>query len=363
MMNKVIAPMPTKAMRLTSVRGRTGDADGLGTPGTGRLLIAVVLILLVALAGCESDEDCLNCGPDNCFDCVDLPPPVVPTGVHSISGNNEVIVQWYDIAYAPYDDSYNANVETYYIYSRFYENGDEYNYPDREFDYIGRVDWDENYDGSSGQHWFYDTEAVNGEQYEYAVAAVNAAGLESALSFEFVADAPLPMSPLNNNGWFIPVQVYNPVVDVMHSAFNFRRAGLNPAIDEAGVVSPAATHNIQIIYEGAVAYALAEGSTTRIQDFGVFGSTGQIAFEGVSWAPENGYSGTGKLELVVGHVYVVEIIDSVTDELHYAKFGVDSVSGSSVGLIWAYQLIAGLPELKAPGGRENTDSKPQLIKL
>lgn len=362
-MNKVIAPITTKAMRLRSTGTRVGDADGFGTKITGRLLVAVVLVLLVALTGCETDEDCINCGPGNCIDCVELPPPVVPTGVHSISGNNEVILQWYDIAYAPYDDSYNENVTTYYIYSRFYQNGDEYNYPNREFFYIGEVAWDENYDPSSGLHWFIDADVVNGDQYEYAVAAVNAAGLQSALSFEFVADAPLPMSPLNGNGWFVPVQVYNPAVDVDRSAFNFRRAGLNPNSDTAGVVTSAATHNIRIVYEGNIAYAQAEGTTTRIQDFGVFGVTGQLAFEGVSWAPENGYSATGKLELVTGHVYVVEIIDAVTDELHYAKFGIDSVNNSYVDLIWAYQLIVGLPELKAPGHKEDTDIKPQLIKL
>ena len=135
-----------------------------------RLLVVGLFGLLAALAGCESDEDCLNC--------VELPPPVVPTGVHSISGNNEVIVQWYDIAYAPYDDSYNENVTSYAIYSRFYDFGDEFD-PNREFYFIGEVAWNENYDPSSGLHWFIDADVENGRQYEYAVAAVNAAELVS----------------------------------------------------------------------------------------------------------------------------------------------------------------------------------------
>ncbi len=331
-------------------------AGGFGAKLTSRLLVALVLSLLVALAGCESDEDCINC--------VDLPPPVVPTGVHSISGNNEVIVQWIDIAYAPYDDSYNENVTTYFIYSRFYENGDEFD-PDREFFFIGEVAWNENYDGSTGLHWFYDTEAVNGEQYEYAVAAVNAAGRQSALSFEFVADAPLPMSPLDGQGWFLPVEVFDgngPSVNL--SAFNFRTAGLNPTVLTAGRVSPAAPHHIRISIEGGIAYALAEVASTRIQDFGSFSDgNGNVIFEGVSWAPAEGYSRTGRLELVEGHVYVAEIIDPVTSELHYAKFGINAINAGSVELIWAYQLIPGLPELKMPNPGGDPGVKPQVIKL
>ncbi len=56
-------------------------------------LAAILVSAVVLLAGCESDDDCLNC--------VDLPPPVVPTGVHSISADDLVIVQWFDISYAP----------------------------------------------------------------------------------------------------------------------------------------------------------------------------------------------------------------------------------------------------------------------
>ncbi|MCB1182149.1 hypothetical protein KDM41_01865 [bacterium] len=320
-----------------------------------RLLVVGLFGLLAALAGCESDEDCLNC--------VELPPPVVPTGVHSISGNNEVIVQWYDIAYAPYDDSYNENVTSYAIYSRFYDFGDEFD-PNREFYFIGEVAWNENYDPSSGLHWFIDADVENGRQYEYAVAAVNAAGRESALSFEFVADAPLPMSPLDVNGWFTPVRVHDSAgVNSDRSCFNFGAAAAATGILDAGVVAPASYHNIRIEFDNGIAYALADPATTQIQDFGVFlDASGHVIFEGVSWAPENGYSRTGRLELVTGHVYVVEIVEPGTQELHYAKFGIERVNASSVDLIWAYQLIANLPELQEPdeGAR---DEKPVLMKL
>ena len=139
-----------------------------GTRARSAMLVAALVVVAGLLAGCESDDDCLNC--------VDLTPPVVPTGVHSISGDNLVIVQWYDISYYPYTLSYNENVVKYVIYSRFYEEGDNA-IPDREFFYIGEVAWNENYDEYTGLHWFEDFEAENGYRYEYAVAAVNAAGL------------------------------------------------------------------------------------------------------------------------------------------------------------------------------------------
>lgn len=319
------------------------------------LVIMALAVVAILLAGCESDKDCINC--------VDLPPPVVPTGVHSISGNNEVIVQWYDIAYAPYDDSYNENVTTYYIYSREYQNGDEF-VADRDFFWIGEVAWDENYDGSTGQHWFYDQEVANGKQYEYAVAAVNAAGRQSALSFEFVADAPLPMSPLNGDGWFIPVEIFDSNGGSANiSGFDFRIAGLNPAVLTAGRVDPANGCDIRVSFEGGVAYALANSPADSLQDFGSFSDgNGNVIFEGVSWAPAEGYSRTGKLELVAGHVYVVKIVEPMIQELHYAKFGINRINAGSVELIWAYQLIPGLPELKAPERGGNVP-RPQLIKM
>jgi len=318
-------------------------------------LVAAVFVLLGAAVGCESDDDCLNC--------VELPPPVVPTGVHSISANNEVIVQWFDIAYSPYDDQFNENVATYYIYSRFYDFGDE-NIPGREFFYIGEVAWNENYDSSTGLHWFSDLDVENGKQYEYAIAAVNAAGLESALSFEFVADAPLPMSPLNSEGWFRSVPIADAGGPSAHlSGFDFRMAGLNPNTLDAGVVNPQIGYDIQINFEGADAFALANGHI-KIQDFGDFSDgAGHVLFEGVSWAPAAGYSRTGKLELIAGHIYLVEIIGPGPQELHYAKFGVDRVNQTTVDIIWAYQLIPGLPELAVPDPSEEEVVEPQLLKL
>ena len=85
-----------------------------------------------------------------------------------------------------------------------------------------------------------------------------------------------------------------------------------------------------------------------------------VHFDGVSWAPLDGYSYTGTSELIIGHIYVVEIRDPI-DGIHYAKFGVTDITPDSVDIIWAYQTIPGLQELSVPEKPEVTDLKPVTI--
>lgn len=306
------------------------------------LLIATLFSALFLLGGCQTD-DCVNC--------VELPAPVVPTGVHSISYDDLIVVQWYDISYAPYDGEYNENVVSYLIYSRYYEPGDEYD-PDREFYLIGEVAWnDPNWDPNTGLHKFYDYDARNGDEYEYAVAAKNAAGRESALSYELVTDAPLPMSAT-------PLTLHD------YNGDNSHLSGFDFSALEQGRVDPDAqgtTADILIQFTDGIPYV----ETVRplevlIQDFGVFSDGGgDIYFEGVDWAPDGGYSNTGLLELVVGHVYVLKIGHG-TATVNYAKFGVVATSAPTVQIIWAYQTITGLPELAVPD--EAGENKPgQLV--
>ncbi len=318
--------------------------------------LALLVVGMTGLSGCN-DEDCVSC--------INTPqPPVVPTGVYSVSGDNQVTVYWYDISYSPYDGRYNENVVSYAVYSRFFREGD-LDDPNRDFYFIGEVAWDENFDPSTGQHWFVDTEVENGFEYEYAVTAVNAAGMESALSFENVIDAPLPMSP---PGTF--VEVFDSLQGTSRElgGFDFSRAGEDPSDLYAGRVDPnqaGSTADIRVYFEGAVPYVERTSTDVKIQDFGVFtDAQGGLVFEGVSWAPEDGYSSTGKLELVNGHIYVLELYDADSQSFHYAKFGVVGIAPTvSVRLVWAYQLIPGLPELKAPEAPEPDDGQLRLIRF
>ncbi len=304
-------------------------------------VLGLVLVSMMLLGGCET-EDCVNC--------IELPPPVVPTGVHSISGDNEIIVKWYDISYFPYDGTFNDNVASYLIYSRYYTEGDD-EIPNREFFYIGEVAWNENFNIDTGLHSFIDTEAVNGERYEYAVAAVNSAGRESALSYEFVIDAPLPHS-------LAPVRLYNHASAPQWSAFDFSEMDFGRDQQQ-----PNFNADIEIHYQGAVPYVHTARGGVYLQDFGVFiDNSGELIFEGVSWAPAEGYSSTGVIELIPGHIYVVEL-DDYPHGIHYAKFGVPGIETNYVEIVWAYQTIAGLPELSVPEDDGNNVSTPEIISL
>jgi hypothetical protein len=341
-------------------------ATGRGLHGTAGLLVPLMVLMAVLatvflLAGCSAD-DCLNC--------VDIPPPVVPTGVHSISGDGYVIVQWNDLVYAPYDRSYNENLVAYEIYRRRFEFGDE-NDPDRTFDPepIATISWDnENYDARTGLRWYEDDQVSNGLQYEYAVVSVNAAGARSALSYEFVVDAPLPMSPWDPQVGFVPVAIFDAnAFGAAGYGFVFSRAAAAPTLLAYGRVTPGAEvakADIEIFFSGGVPFVTRGGSHVQLQDFGDYSDdVGNVLFEGVTWAPINGYSVTGTMELVPGHVYVVRIATG-DGAVHFAKFGVDSVGSSLVNIIWAYQLIANLPELSAPvGGLKPVTDGPQLISL
>ncbi|MBM4130217.1 hypothetical protein FJ250_04205 [bacterium] len=327
---------------------------------------AVVMILMVLLA---PGLFLAGCTEDDCLNCVDVPPPVVPTGVRSISGDGYVIIEWHDMVYAPYDGSYTASLVAYEVYRRNYRFGDE-NDPGRAFDPvpIAVVDWDENYDSGTGLHWHVDENVANGLQYEYAVASVNAAGARSALSFEFVVDAPLPMSPLDSQGWFVPLPVFDGnAPGAIGYGFVFSRAASNPLVLAAGRVTPGVeviVADIEVFFSGGIPFVRRGASHVRLQDMGDFSDgAGNLLFEGVSWAPVRGYSATGTLELVPGHVYVAEIHVG-GGNVHYAKFGVDSLGSGLVNLVWAYQLIANLPELSAPaGGGGRGEEGPRFISL
>lgn len=318
-------------------------ASGNRRTNSARIFIVITIAALLLVGGCET-EDCINC--------IELPPPVVPTGVHSISGDFLVTVQWNDISYHPYDGNYNANIESYYIYSRFYQDGDEYNYPNREFFLIGEVAWNENFDPISGLHWFYDTDVENGERYEYALAAVNSAGAESALSYELVTDAPLYHS-------LAPVRLHDANGSSPHlSAFDFSLMDYGHDASHAGFLA-----DIEIQFDGAVPYVHTTRSAVSLQDFGVFlDGEGDVIFEGVSWAPADGYSLTGVLELIEGHIYVVDITEYPYGT-HYAKFAVKEVGPGYVEIIWAYQIIAGLPELSVPHPDVQPSGEPEIISL
>jgi hypothetical protein len=186
------------------------------------------------------------------------------------------------------------------------------------------------------------------------VAAKNVNGRESALSYELVTDAPLPHS-------VTPVQIFDVDGDWPHLA------GFDFSALEAGRVDPTTqdtTADILVRFADDVPYVETVPSSVHIQDFGVCtDGSGDIIFECVGWAPADGYSSTGVLELIEGHIYVVEIVDYQAATTNYAKFGVTQIQTQSVQIIWAYQTIAGLPELSAPDDPGDDETGPVVYEF
>ena len=313
-------------------------------------MLVIALVVAPLLGGCE--EDCVNCVE---------PAPVAPTQVYSESGDEAVTLYWND-----YPEIYDEGVLGYRIWKRRYLPDDHLD-PERTFEYAAEVPAGQNYDPDTGQYHWIDVDVDNAVDYEYAVSAYNETS-ESYLSFEFVVDTPLPMSesPLTLHDVFGDHPEY--------AGFDFSVAaasgggGQNGA---AGIVDPTAPGtqaDVRVRFDGnGVPWLDSLWSGVRLQDYGTFlDENDQLDFGGVSWAPEFGWSGSGTVELIPGHIYVIEIWNEFgAEDLHYAKLGVESFDpgGSTVRIMWAYQLVNGLPELSVPEPGARGDAELEPIRL
>jgi hypothetical protein len=309
------------------------------------------LLLLPLLTGCTED-DCVTCVAE---------PPVAPTQVFSASGDGRITVYWND-----YPEFYSDEITGYVIWSRFFEPGDQ-NDPAREFYYLDEIEVGQNYDPDTGQYFYVDTSVDNAVDYEYAVSTVSRHG-ESYLSFEFVVDTPLPMSET-------PLTLFD--VDGPNgqlSGFDFSLAGEHGGgggNGADGVVDPGLpghSADVRVRFDAAgVPWLETMRGDVHVQDYGTFlDELGRLYFEGCSWAPEFGWSESGVVELITGHIYVIEIYNEpTTGDVHYAKLGVVGVdqTARTVRIMWAYQLVNGLPELAAPEPRVGSEEQPRAIRL
>jgi hypothetical protein len=307
--------------------------------------------LLALNLGCEADE-CLNCAE---------PPPVAPTMVYTVNGDGQVTVYWND-----YPEYYTERLQGYDIWRRLYQPDDEYD-PTRLFSFLAHVPVGQQYDAIRGRYHHVDDTVQNAVDYEYAVSSVARHG-ESYLSFELVVATPLPMSET-------PLTLFDVGGALPHLAgLDFSLAaehGGGAANGAEGIVDPTVggtTADVRVRFDDAgVPWLESMRADVRVQDGGTFlDGSGQLDFEGVYWAPEFGWSSAGVLELVVGHIYLVEIANEPSvGDLHYAKLGVASVNHAqrSLRIMWAYQLVNGLPVLAEPEARAEGADDLQMIKL
>jgi hypothetical protein len=235
--------------------------------------------------------------------------PAAPRGVFRVSGDRQVTLYWL------------ANTERdltgYRIYWSSCANG-----PDCPYEPVGamaatpRVTYEQ----------FVVTDLSNGTRRFYAVSAVNRAGQESELSKEDVSATPRP----EGSG----LAIRNFVTDTTNVGYDFslfeRLDTTNPPADIFyGYYVDANEFLHQQIF--------VPDYSTDIQDAGYAQS-----LDAVSVAPDSGWSPSGTVEAIRGHVYVVW-----TRENTFAKFMVTAAGPSQVVVDWAYQPSVGNPELRA----------------
>lgn len=312
---------------------------------------ALLLGLFILSPGCSTDE---------CLHCVQ-PPPVAPTMVYSVNGDSRVTVYWND-----YPEHYTEHLSGYDIWKRLYEPGDEYDLT-RVFHFLAHVPAGNNYDSANGRYHYVDRDVQNAVDYEYAVSSVARHG-QSHLSFELVIATPLPMSEL-------PLSLYAVNGPMSHLAgFDFSLAaqhGTGPGSGAQGIVDPTVagtTADVRLRFDDlGIPWLETMRPDVRVQDGGAFlDAGGDLDFAGVYWAPEFGYSTAGILELIVGHIYIIEIANEpATGDLHYAKLGVAHVNHAerSVGIMWAYQLVNGLPVLAIPEADDDLAADLEILRL
>jgi hypothetical protein len=249
-------------------------------------LVLPLIALAVMLSGCDETT-----APR------DVRPPAAPRGFQSITGDRQVLLQWLP--------NTEADLAGYRVYAADCASGTGCPYS-----LIGATE------GTS----YVVRGLANGVTKYFAIAAYDASGNESDLTYADVFDTPRPEGSLRLQS----VQI-NPA-----------RSGWDLS---AFAVVPSSSPNVDLVFsDDSTTYEMVAPFTdTDIQDAGF-----ATSLDAVDFAPTDGWSLTGTVELVPGHCYVVWTRDD-----HYAKFRVTGLSTGQLALDWAYQIDTGNRELKA----------------
>jgi hypothetical protein len=257
--------------------------------------LAGVLGGLLLFGGC--DEDCVFC--------TDCDEPLAPVDVYSVTGDGQVTLYWTAVR-GGHDDAF-------IVYRSIHADG-----PYEEIAHTRR-------------DLYVDDDVRNGRTYYYAVSTLNACGDESKLSRELVHDTPRPegfgayLDDANGDGF-------------SRSGWDFSDYRALPWNHEAA--------DVYFVISQGGAFLVAADLNTDIQDAGYGG------FDDVDWAPEGGWSPTGTVEAVPGHMFVVWTRDN-----HFAKVRVRTIESGRLTFDWAYQIDGGNRELAPrPGGGLRSDS-------
>jgi len=242
--------------------------------------------------------------------CPDSEPPAVPRGVTSITGDERVYLQWY-----PNNED---DLEGYNVY--------------RGYSAVGYYDLIE----TVSTEYFVDYYVSNGNTYYYAVSAFDVAGNESDLSYDLVYDTPRPEGTDMLESY---------LTDPNDAGFDF---------STEDVLHYENSHT-DIYYEYDETYEIHYMNCADMTDIQDFGYTDDI--DDINYAPEQGWSYLGWVELILGHGYIVWTRDD-----HYAKFRITELDNGWCRFDWAYQVDEGNGELVFPPGELEKVNKSQIRK-
>lgn len=263
----------------------------VGSISTARRAAPQLLLasfVLAGLTGCITDPD---------YHHHDVRAPHPPVGVTSTTADEKVYLTW-----RPNPE---RDLDGYRVYVSHHPHGPyELCGFTREISYVHR-------------------HLRNGETYYYGVSAIDVHGNESDLNDEIIYDTPRPEG--------FGLVLWEADGDLPErSAFDFSR--------EARVHWDDPRADVFYDRAGGTPFLVVPDYATDIQDAGYAG------FDDVTWAPGDGWSPSGFVEAIPGHVYVIWTRDN-----HYAKVRVIHVDALSIDLDWGYQVDTGNPELRRAG--------------
>jgi hypothetical protein len=257
------------------------------------LLSLAVLLNLFLLQAC-------NVNDPNHHNNYDNTPPLPPTGIQVVNGDNRVDLSWIqnrenDLA------GYNIYYSTSY---------------DGKYTLIG----------TSTNNYFQDYGAINGVLNYYAVTAFDVSGNESELSKDVAYATPRP-------------EGFNQAI------FDYRKfpktAGYSLSTYSVVAFDSSLTDFFFENYNGK--FYLDVYTDSDILDAGPTNNIYDVAF-----APMSGWSPTKDTTAVVGHTYIIWTWDN-----HYAKIRVSNITNERIVFDWAYQLVPGNTQLKPSANRIN----------
>jgi hypothetical protein len=261
-------------------------------------LVGLMTAVILSLSCCDDDPVVI----------VDRTPPAPPQGAYPQTGDKTVTLFWWP--------NQEPDFDYYEVYWRF-EGESRFQFLD-----------------DTSNNFYVDRGLQNGTTYEYVVVAIDRAGNVSADS-DLMYDTPRPEG--------FSLRLYNIEKrdlggNYLNNAYDFSEFDRTDwyTDDEADILF---SHN-----EGLYLMEAAD-LDTDLQD------AGYVPLEEIDWAPEFGWSGTGTVELIMGHSYIVW-----TRSNNFAKFQVIDLTEDYVMIDWAYQEVTGLPELVRPV-RTDTNSR------